>query len=207
VVDKLERQINHQHSMANAKKKGSESAGAFAAAAARGEDDLPKARVATRPRETSVKLVEIVTEDRVALVGDGASLDKHESLARLAELLSSAIGSTPQRVLSVLEEREAVQTTGIGDGVAMPHGTIDSAKGQVGALLVCPGGVDFEAIDGRPAKILFGVVGPRQAVEHLKVLARISRLLRSESFRQRLLEADGPKAVYSLLRSEDDQLG
>jgi nitrogen PTS system EIIA component len=91
--------------------------------------------------------------------------------------------------------------------VAVPHGTIEGAKGQVGALLLCPGGVEFNAIDDRPARILFGVVGPRQAVEHLKVLARISRILRNAEFRTRLLAERDPTQAFALLRSEDDALG
>ena len=154
-----------------------------------------------------MKLVDIVTEDRVGLVPPGTSIDKRAALTKLAELLSTGLSASPDRIRAILEEREAVQSTGIGDGVAMPHGTIETAIGQVGALLVCPGGVEFDAIDERPARILCAVVGPRQAVEHLKVLARVSRILRSQAFRQSLLDATTATAVYALLRSEDDQLG
>jgi PTS system nitrogen regulatory IIA component len=154
-----------------------------------------------------VKLVDIVSPDRVGLVAEAAPIDKRQSLARLAALLTRGLDAPESQVLAILEEREALQSTGIGDGVAVPHGTIEGARGQVGALLLCPGGVDFNAIDDRPARILFGVVGPRQAVEHLKVLARISRILRNSEFRRRLLDARAPEAAYALLRSEDDALG
>jgi nitrogen PTS system EIIA component len=154
-----------------------------------------------------LKLVDIVTKDRVGLVPEGTALDKRESLLRLSELLAHGLDAPVERILSILEEREALQSTGIGDGVAVPHGTIEGAKGQVGALLLCPGGVDFDAIDDQPAKILFGVVGPRQAVEHLKVLARISRILRNAEFRTHLLGERDPAGAYTLLRTEDDALG
>lgn len=91
--------------------------------------------------------------------------------------------------------------------MAVPHGTIEAAPGQVGAVLLCPGGVAFDAIDDKPARILFGVIGPRQAVEHLKVLARVSRLLRRPDFREKLLGERDPKHCYELLRGEDDALG
>jgi nitrogen PTS system EIIA component len=154
-----------------------------------------------------VKLAQIVTMDRVGLVSEEALLDKRESLAQLSTLLSRGLDAPAERILMILEEREALQSTGIGDGVAVPHGTIEGAKGQVGALLLCPGGVEFNAIDDRPARILFGVVGPRQAVEHLKVLARISRILRNAEFRTRLLAERDPTQAFALLRSEDDALG
>lgn len=161
-----------------------------------------------------MKLAEIVTHDRVGLVDEGTVLEKRDSLRKLAELLAHGLDPAPDasepvvdRILHVLEEREALQSTGIGDGVAVPHGTIEGARGQVGALLLCPGGVAFDAIDDQPARILFGVVGPRQAVEHLKVLARISRILRNAAFRNRLLAERDPAAAYALLRSEDDALG
>ena len=154
-----------------------------------------------------MKLLEIVTLDRVGLVPEATALDKQQSLARLAELLARGLTVAPHQILAILAEREALQSTGIGDGVAVPHGTVEGARGQVGALLLCPGGVEFNAIDDRPARILFAVVGPRQAVEHLKVLARISRILRSASFRAQLLAERDAEKAFALLRSEDDALG
>lgn len=154
-----------------------------------------------------MKLTEIVTIDRVGLVSRPRPIDKRESLSKLAELLSHGLRASPTQIRDILEEREKLQSTGIGDGVAVPHGTIEGAQGQVGALLLCPGGVDFDAVDDQPAKILFGVVGPRQAVEHLKVLARISRVLRNGEFRSRLLAEREPAEAYQLLRIEDEALG
>jgi len=154
-----------------------------------------------------VKLDALVTVDRVGLVSESESLDKPESLRRLAELLSRGGFGDADAICGVLREREDLQSTGIGDGVAVPHGTIEGAPGQVGAVLLCPGGVAFDAIDDKPARILFGVIGPRQAVEHLKVLARVSRLLRRPDFREKLLSERDPLHCYELLRSEDDALG
>lgn len=154
-----------------------------------------------------MRLTGIVTEDRVGLVPASERLDKKQSLLALARLLSKGVEAPESRILEILEEREALQSTGIGDGVAVPHGTLDAAKGQVGALLLCPGGVDFDAIDDKPAKILFGVVGPKQAVEHIKVLARVSRILRNGELRGRLLSETDPSAVYALLQGEDDAIG
>lgn len=151
-----------------------------------------------------MKLSEIVTPDRVRVLEEGEHLAKRECLERLSGLLAHGIPAAPDRILAVLEEREALQSTGIGDGVAMPHGTLEGAAGQVGALLICPGGVDFETIDDLPANILFAVVGPKQAVEHLKVLARVSKVLRSAGFRERLLGQKDAISAFNLLSAEDD---
>lgn len=154
-----------------------------------------------------MKLTDIVTPDRVGLLPASEHLDKRKTLERIAELLARGVDAPIERLLAILEEREALQTTGIGDGVAIPHGTLEGAQGQVGALLLCPGGVDFEAVDEKPSHILFGVVGPKRAVEHLKVLARVSRIMRNGAFRARLLAEHDPQAAYELLRHEDDSLG
>ncbi len=159
------------------------------------------------PYARAVKLDQLVTPDRVGVLNAAGLLEKHESLSHLAELLARGLPVPPLRVVEILEEREAVQSTGIGDGVAVPHGTLEGAPGQVGAVLLCPAGVNFESIDDRPARILFGVVGPRQAVEHLKVLARISRLLRSAAFRDKLLAEHDPAAAFALLQREDSAIG
>lgn len=154
-----------------------------------------------------MKLDALVTVDRVGLAAETQSLDKPESLRLLADLLARGGVGDGAAIYQVLREREDLQSTGIGDGVAVPHGTIEGAPGQIGAVLLCPGGVDFDAIDDKPARILFGVIGPRQAVEHLKVLARVSRLLRRADFRERLLAERDPQHAYELLRNEDDALG
>lgn len=133
--------------------------------------------------------------------------DKAGALERLSALLAS--GSTAvskARILTVLREREALQSTGVGGGVAVPHGAVDELDRQVGALLVCPEPIPFDAIDGEPVSILFALVGPKGApAEHLKILARMSRLLRQESFRRSLADAARGRDAFDLIaRTEHD---
>ena len=154
-----------------------------------------------------MKLTEIVTPDRVGVLPPDARLDKRQTLHHIATLLGRGLAVSPSRILATLEEREQLQSTGIGDGVAMPHGTLDGVQGQVGALLLCPGGVDFEAIDEKPSHILFGLVGPKNALEHLKILARMSRVLRNSNFRARLVSERDAVLAYQLLRAEDESVG
>lgn len=154
-----------------------------------------------------MKLTDIVTPDRVGLLPPGSTPDKRQILEHIAGLLVRGLDAPRDKIVTILEEREALQSTGIGDGVAVPHGVLEGARGQVGALLLCPDGVDFHAIDEKPSRILFGVVGPKNALEHLKVLARVARIMRNEGFRARLLGEHDPAAAYALLRSEDEALG
>jgi PTS system nitrogen regulatory IIA component len=104
----------------------------------------------------------------------------------------------------VLAEREQLQSTGIGEGVAIPHGALPQLETQYASLLIMPEGVDFVAIDGLSVTILFAVIGPKRATgEHLKTLARVSRLLRSRGFRDRLVAAPDSMAAYELIAAEE----
>jgi nitrogen PTS system EIIA component len=167
-------------------------------------------------------LTDLLSADRVAIrhvSGDAASqgkpLDKQGAVSLLAGLLSTAeVPLEPatashldkDEVERVLLERERLQSTGIGEGVAIPHGALGQLSGQVAALLIVPEGVDFNAIDERKVNIIFAVVGPKRATgEHLKTLARVSRLLRNQSFRDRLVAADGPREAFALIAAEESE--
>src|SRR6185369_8500174 len=99
--------------------------------------------------------------------------------------------------------REQLQSTGIGEGVAIPHGALPQLAEQVAALLIVPDGVEFQAIDDASVRILFGVITPKRATgEHLKTLARVSRLLRNKDFRAQLIGSVSGQAVFELIRME-----
>lgn len=152
-----------------------------------------------------MRLSEILSADRI-LVDDGSKLvrGKMDALHHLAEMLSPAIGVERSLVEALLSEREQLQSTGIGDGVAIPHTAVEEAQNQAAALILCPRGIDFEAIDGQPVNIVFGVVGPKRATgEHLRTLARISRLLRDPATRTRLITAPNGAAAYELISQHD----
>jgi len=103
-------------------------------------------------------------------------------------------------VLRAVMDREEVLSTGIGHGVAIPHGKSSSVDGLVLVAGVTRQGVDFEALDGQPVHLFFLLVGPESAAgQHVKALSRISRLLRRESFRQRLIDAPDAETFYSVL--------
>jgi PTS system nitrogen regulatory IIA component len=152
-----------------------------------------------------MRLAEILNSERIVVDPNGALVhDKNDAMRLLGQLLAPALGIDHETVERLLMERERLQSTGIGEGVAIPHTSVDAAAGQAGALLLCPRGVPFESIDGRDVNIVFGVVGPKRATgEHLKTLARISRLLRDTSTRERLVASESPDQAFALIQAHD----
>jgi PTS system nitrogen regulatory IIA component len=150
---------------------------------------------------------EILTPDHVSVAGaaEGLVTTKREAIHRLSSLLARRQTLvTVQEIETVLTERERLQSTGVGGGVAIPHGSIDRLERTLGAVLLCPSAIDFDAIDGAPVSILFAVIGPRRATgEHLKTLARVSRLLRDDAFRARLIAAGSGREAYALIAAEE----
>jgi PTS system nitrogen regulatory IIA component len=153
-----------------------------------------------------MRLTELLSEERVAIRHhDGTHpLDKPATLKILAEMLAKGAQADVAAVERVLTDREQLQSTGIGEGVAIPHGALPQLETQFAGLLIVPEGVDFAAIDGLPVNILFAVITPKRATgEHLKTLARVSRVLRNKAFRERLIAVSSPKEGYSLISTEE----
>ncbi|MFO0548610.1 MAG: PTS sugar transporter subunit IIA [Polyangiaceae bacterium] len=156
-------------------------------------------------------VVDILSPSRVSVAGLGAGAKgadvetKQAVLHRLAELLCSGESALdPVKIEQMLLKREEQQSTGVGGGVAIPHAAIEELDHIVGAVLLCPKPVGFDAIDGLPVSIFFAVIGPRRAVgEHLKTLARVSRLLRDDHFRKRLVSAVDGRTAFELIASEE----
>src|SRR5215471_12644315 len=108
-------------------------------------------------------VVDILTPERVSVANDveGVVRSKADAIDRLALLLSNGSnGVAADEIARVLTDRERLQSTGVGGGVAIPHGAIDRLDRLVGAVLLCPDPIGFDAIDGAPVTILFAVIGP-----------------------------------------------
>ena len=150
-----------------------------------------------------MRLADILSVDRVTVALRAG--DKPSALRELAQLLAGADARIdPEAVATVFEEREALASTGVGSGVAIPHGRLPSVSQLRAAVGISTGGVDFDAIDGRPAHILVAVLGPeRQTGEHLKALARFSRLLRDDELRRQLLAAPSPERALEIILEGD----
>lgn len=154
-------------------------------------------------------LSDVLSESRVVVSGDseGQVRDKMSALRRLAALLASGQELvTDDDIFRVLTEREQLQSTGVGGGVAVPHGCVAHLDRQIAALLVCPQPIPFDAIDGEPVSILFALVGPKGApAQHLKILAQMSRLLRDGTFREQLSSATVGRDAFALIESRESR--
>jgi PTS system nitrogen regulatory IIA component len=108
------------------------------------------------------------------------------------------------RLTQALEDRERLNSTALGEGVAIPHGKLPTVDRVIAAFGRSPSGVDFQSVDGKPTHLFFLLVAPEgSAGAHLKALARISRLLKDEAFRARLLEARDGAELFAIIRDED----
>lgn len=151
-----------------------------------------------------MQLTEILTPDRIKIPLQ--STTKGELLGELVGIIAdSSSVSDPEAVLRAVREREEVLSTGIGNGVAIPHGKSPSVEELVLAAGVTTAPVDFEALDGQPVSLFFLLVGPESAAgQHVKALSRISRLLRRESFRQRLVAASSAEEFHQILHQAEE---
>lgn len=149
--------------------------------------------------EVFVLLTELLRPDRIKIPLEATTKDG--ILEELVAVLDGEISPEDREdVLRAVREREEVLSTGIGNGVAIPHGKSATVPSLALAAGVTRQGVDFDALDGEPVNLFFLLVGPDSAAgDHVKALSRISRLLRRESFRTRLLEASTPEEFYSIL--------
>jgi PTS system nitrogen regulatory IIA component len=150
-----------------------------------------------------MKITDILV--REASILDLKSTSKDDLLAEMAISLAAAEPALEAgTLLDVLREREALQSTGIGEGVAIPHGKISGLDRLVAAFARSTTGVDFDSIDGQPTQLLFLLVVPEQSGgQHLKALARISRFFRDASFREKLLGADELDQIFRAIEEED----
>jgi len=151
-----------------------------------------------------MKLVEIVPEDSIVL--ELASKNKVEVLRELvAALRDSNVELDIEEVVRVLVEREKLGSTGIGEGVAIPHGKVDGIKRVVGAFGRSSKGIDFDSLDGTPVKLFFLLLAPTDSTgSHLKALAKASKMLKSQPLRDRLLQASDREEVIRVMKEIDE---
>jgi len=125
---------------------------------------------------------------------------KKQALQELARRAAEITGEHERQIFDVLLERERLGTTGVGNGIAIPHGKLADVKKMFGLFARLENPVDFEAIDEQPVDLIFLLLAPEGAgADHLKALARVSRLLRDRAICEKLRGADQAEAIYALL--------
>jgi PTS system nitrogen regulatory IIA component len=150
-----------------------------------------------------MKIVELI--HRGTVVPNLKRGSKTQILKELASNLAAQYdGLDREKVSRVLIDREELASTAIGEGVAIPHGKLPDVDRIVACLGRVPEGVDFDSMDGQPTYLFFVLVAPENSTgQHLKALARISRLFKDAEFRERLLAAPDADAMFETLSSED----
>jgi PTS system nitrogen regulatory IIA component len=108
-------------------------------------------------------------------------------------------------IIDILKQRESLGSTGIGDGVAIPHGKVSDIHDIVMAFGRSEDGIAFESLDGKPVYLFFMVLAPENSAgQHLKILARISRMIKDEYFRKKLLEASSKNDLYNIITEQEN---
>jgi len=151
-----------------------------------------------------MKLIDFLDPSAICL--ELKSPAKKEAISELCALLKSGDKILDaDAVAQTLMDREKLGSTGIGQGVAIPHGRNESASKLVAALGVSRRGVDFASLDGLPVHVIFMLVSPKDGgAEHLKALAKISGLLKDKFFRQGLKDAKSVDDVLTILKEGDE---
>ncbi|MBI4373311.1 MAG: PTS sugar transporter subunit IIA [Deltaproteobacteria bacterium] len=152
-----------------------------------------------------MKIKQILAKE--AVISSLNATTKEDLLAEMAALLGRLVpDSTSNEILRILNERERLGSTGIGNGVAIPHGKIPELTQIVAAFGKSMTGIPFDSQDSKPAYLFFVLLAPENAASlHLKALARLSRLLKDVHFRNKLLEAKDQEQLYQYIIEEDEK--
>jgi PTS system nitrogen regulatory IIA component len=150
-----------------------------------------------------MKILEVLQKE--AILEDLKGTDKKSILEELVAPVSKISKISNDLLVKVLLDRERLGSTGIGSGVGIPHGKLKDLETLVLGFGLSRNGVDFESMDGKPAHIFFLLLTPENSTGlHLKLLARISRLLKNGSFREKLLNAADRDEIFSVIQEEDE---
>jgi PTS system nitrogen regulatory IIA component len=138
--------------------------------------------------------------DRSAISVRVSATNKKKALAVIAEIAARSFDLDAGQVLDALSEREAAGSTGVGYGVAVPHARLDGLERMRGVFVRLEQPVDFESVDDQPVDLLFALFAPKNAgADHLRALARVSRIMRQAELREQLRKARTADAVHALL--------
>lgn len=155
-------------------------------------------------KESKLELLKILEKKSIIT---NLNLDSKKNLFQEISLQSvSLFGTDHKEVFFALSERESLGPTGMGDGIAIPHARVNNVDSVKGIFVKLEKPILFDAIDGIPVDLIFILLAPIGSNgDHLKALARVSRLLRSESTRHKLRSNQDPSVIYSILTEENEE--
>jgi nitrogen PTS system EIIA component len=150
-----------------------------------------------------MKILDALTRDTILV--DLQSNDKKGILEELVAPVAVAARIDAGDLVKVLMEREQLGSTGIGGGIGIPHGKLKNLDNLILGFGLSRQGVDFESMDGRPTHIFFLLITPENSTGlHLKLLARISRLLKNEPFKEKLMQARSTEDIIAVIEPVDE---
>ena len=151
-----------------------------------------------------MKILDVLPKE--AILSDLKAVDKKGVLEELVVPVAKISGVNHEDLVKVLMEREQLGSTGIGDGIGIPHGKVKHLNSLILGFGLSRKGVDFDSMDGLPAHIFFLLITPENSTGlHLKLLARISKTLKNDLFKEKLLRATNPDEIYSIIKEEEEE--
>ena len=159
-----------------------------------------------KPGDIVMNIKDLITKEYI--IEDLKSKTKREVLVELAEVFKRGnIEADYDSMVEILLEREKLGSTGIGDGIAIPHGKLAGLENLIISFGRSREGVGFDSLDGNPVYIFFLLMAPENSAgQHLKALAKISRMLKDRDFRKKLIETGSPEEMYNLIIEKDETL-
>lgn len=152
-----------------------------------------------------MKILDFLAESCILTELEGKT--KKAVVAELVEVLAKKKSQMKNvdKVVEAIMKRESTGSTGIGQGVAIPHAKSEDVSKIVASLGISKTGIDFDSLDGEPVYIIFLMVAPPESIsEHLQAIAKISRLLKDKFFRQSLRDAQTPSEIIKIIKEEDE---
>src|ERR1700712_2499760 len=145
-----------------------------------------------------MELSDILSEESVLVCTDVTS--KRDVLQKLSEKVEALTGHPAAEVFEALNDRESLGSTGLGNGIAVPHGKYAPLKGVMAVFMKLTNPVDFESVDDQPVDMVMMLLAPMGAgADHLKALARVARVLRSDSVADALRHSNDPSRLHAIL--------
>jgi len=151
-----------------------------------------------------MKILDVLQKE--AIISDLKSQDKKGILEELVAPIALITGVNHKDIVRVLMDREQLGSTGIGGGIGIPHGKLKQLESLALGFGLSRKGVDFESMDNQPTHIFFLLVTPENSTGlHLKMLARVSRILKHDQFKEKLLSAANTDEILSIIKEEDEE--
>jgi len=151
-----------------------------------------------------MKISDILNKN--SIIADLTAENKTGVIRELAGAVAQAANADPETIASVLMEREFLGSTGIGGGIAIPHGKLSAVESVTVGFGLSPKGIDYTSLDNRPVHIFFLLLTPENSTGgHLKVLAQISKLLKMDQFKARLKSAGSVDELYEIIMEQDEE--